>query len=902
MSTVGEARTRIILIVDLVGSTTYRVEHGDNLADNLLMLFEQRFEQTVIDFDGRVVANHGDGFLSSFSSATNALAAAVAFRSALAELPIDTPLPEIRAGIAAGDVIERGREMYGLPIVVAARLERVAESGEILCADVVRSLAGSRSPVLFEAERTLALKGLPGEISAWTVVGSTGRSASLISAAAANKALPTAPNRFFGRDRELDEIAELLQPRSVTTLIGPGGVGKTRLSLELARKNQERFADGVWFVPLESATMTEEIVATIGRAMHLPSSALDGTPERLSDALAGVDAMIVLDNCEQAVRPIGEVVNCMLEGDSRLALMCSSRESLHVPAEVVWTLDPLTYPRADDPADDLSDNDAVAMFVDRARSVDASQRFTERQVKHIAEVVRRLEGLPLAIELAASRLNVFSTAEMAAKTSELFELLSENAGYRPDRHSAIQATVEWSVSLLSDAERHVLFGAAVFVGGFTFDSIEAVCADLDAPLVDVLSSLVSKSLIRKVGDRFSMLLSIRETLLVREDAVKRVREARLAMLDFYERLAHESDTLVQPSPEWLSRFNDDHGNFAHALEIATTTDKTRALRLAGQLALSWVLTGRSRQGDRLFTAVLESAEEVDPVVKANALRGAAMAAGLGANYRRSQAFIDEACRIYENLDRPHPIAYCRYWSARNIVVQCHFGLLDVAELDAAHDMLKDAMATFRSTEDVVGELLAFPYLGWARLLQGKPDEAVLHTEEMLALADTFGATLVEAYARAHAGFVGLSIGSLDEAAENMRTAFEGLEGSGDMQNLVIMSCVDTSLQSLLDDQPAAETAALRMLGYAHSCDSSEWECLVVAMAAHVLARKGEWDVATQLVTLNERLHPTWRVGLRNTGIDPAAMLEHVSGAGADSTSTLTYPGAIRLARRSLGGS
>ena len=902
MSGASDSRTRVVLIVDLVGSTTYRVEHGDSIADNMLMQFERRFEEVVVDFDGRIVSNHGDGFLSSFSSATAALAGAVAFRSVLGGLPIDTGVPELRIGIAAGDVIERGREMYGLPVVVAARLETQAEPGEILCADVVRVIAGSRSPVDFASSRVLNLKGLPEDVRAWTVVASDTPERSLLIAAAANKAFPVAPTKFFGRDREMTEVAELLRSRSVTTLLGPGGVGKTRLSVELANANADRFADGVWFVPLESATVTEEVVATIGRAMRLPSSALDGSAEELARALAGVDALLVFDNCEQAVGPIGEVLNTLLSGDSRLVILCSSRESLHVPAEVVWKLDPLTFPDEDEPTETLADNDAVALFVDRGRAVDASRTFSDTQLRNVAEVVRRLEGLPLAIELAASRLNVVSPAEMAARTAGLFELLSEKQGYRPDRHSAIEATVEWSVALLEDVERYVLLGAAVFVGGFRLDAIEDVCPSSTQPILDVLGSLVNKSLLRKTDDRFTMLGSIRETLLLREADQPRIREAEFAMLAFYEDLVRQSDTLVQPGPEWLARFIEDDMNFARSLEIALENDATLAMQLSGQLALSWVLSGQSRTGDRLFTRVLDGAENVDPLVQANAVRGAAMAAGLGGRYDTSAELLENARATYTDLDGDHDVAvgYCDYWFARNTIVQCHFGLVEPTALEEAYGNLESAMTAFRNGNDLLGELLAFPYLGWSRLLQGQNEAARAHTEAMLTLANSLGETLVKYYALAHSAFIGLSLGDLEQAEIDIERALKGLVNTGDIQNLVITECVNTALQARLHGTEPAITAVKRLLAYARQCDSSEWEGLVVSLAAHVLASSGDWACAAQLLTHLEQVHPTWRVGMRNTGLDPADVLEHVSDP-TEAAATLTYPGAIRLAAIALSG-
>lgn len=897
----ADSTTRVVMVADLVDSTSFRVGEGDAAADAMLVKFERLVEELVSGSDGRVVANHGDGFLTSFSSATAALRCAAALRAAVTSIELDdgAATPDIRIGLSAGDVVERGREMFGLPVVIAARLEAVAEPGEIVCSDLVRSLAGSRSPVEFMQRRRLDLKGIPDAVEVWTVLATDadGLAPIVHHVVEWRDELPVVANRFFGRDRERSGLPAQITPGSITTLLGPGGVGKTRLSLELAHDLKADFPDGVWFVELESATSLDDIVSAVGRTMRLPTSTMGNGAAELGASLRSLDALVILDNCEQVIDEAAQVARSLVADGSRIAVLTSSREVLGLRQEVVWPIAPLAVGEGDeDGAECLS----AELFIDRAAGLNATVEFSAEDRIAIGQIVDSLEGLPLAIELAASRLNVFTPGEMARRSAELITLLGQRDRDRPQRHQTLRNTVDWSVTLLDECERLLLVGMAAFAGSAELDAIAAINPQAGTLPIDLLGSLVDKSLLRRLPDgSFRMLAVIRESVRDRSDSADRLAEAAQLHFDYFAGLAREGANLVQHDPAWLSRFGREHDNLMAALDHAVANDPTQALRMAGNLALYWVLSGNASEGDRRFADVLESAGGADPAVLAAALRGAGMAAALDGRYDRSAQLFADARARYEELGRIDAVGYCDHWVARNTVVQVHFGLLSELALEDAQRRLESAVSSFRSAGDDFGVLLSYPYLGWASLLQGDRAAAERLTEELLELAGAAGVSLVRAYALGHAAFIHLSIGDLDVAQANMNVCLESLEQSGDTQNLVITGFVNTALQLRREDQAAAIDAGIDLADHALACDSTEWEPAVLAILAHLLAELGDWDDAGVLGDAIERRHPTWRAVLRNSGIDPEITLEHVVASRAPVDEQLSASLLLRMAKRAL---
>ncbi|MGI9605920.1 MAG: ATP-binding protein [Acidimicrobiales bacterium] len=891
----GESQTRIIMVVDLVGSTNWRVQHGDIAADRMLTRFEELFADVVASFDGRVVANHGDGFLSSFGSASTGLEAAASFRSELAALPIDD-IPPVRIGIAAGDVIERGREMYGLPVVEAARLESVAEPGQILCTTAVRALAGSRASIDFADERRMQLKGLPHEMTVW-LVDTTERDRNEVGRAAPIEPTYLPPvDAFVGRAEELRQLDLEVERNPLVSIVGTGGVGKTRLAVELSERVSSRFPDGVFFIDLESSHTVVDVLSAVARTLRLPSGIVESGPHALWRTVGPIDALLVLDNCEQATDAVAEVVHAMLGPHTQVRLVCTSREPLGLRSEVVHRLDPLEAPGREASPDLVRANEAVQLFLSRATG--GTGDVTDAELESVAAIVRRVEGLPLAIELAAARMNVLSADGLARRSDDLFRLLAQRDHDRPERHHTMAATLDWSLSLLSDEELHVVVALAVFNGGATLEALEQVSALDGADFLDALGSTIDKSLIRRRDDdRYVMLASVREMILDRSDLLQRAAELRDRHLDHFESTAHAFGSHVQHDPVVLAAFSADHRNLGAALDHASNTSRTRALKLAGHLALYWVLAGRAGEGDRRLTQALTAPGDVPPVVLANALRGAAMAAGLAARYERSNELLVQARAIFLQLGREEQIAYCDHWLSRNLVVQAQMGLIEAERIRPVIDQLEGAIDRFREANDQFGALLSYPYLGWAHMLLGEREAAERRTVELIGFAEAAGIDRLVAYACSHAAFIRFRLGTLErDGIEQLEDALRMLREAGDTQNLVIVLTVATAIHIAADDSAAANSTASELIEAALVCDSTEWEPAVLSITARVVAGMGDWAIAGQVMGLLEHSHPTWRVAMANMGLAPD-ILEHV-GVGTDHRKVTAHT-ALRLVRAAL---
>ena len=894
--------TRVILVVDLVGSTAMRVSHGDAIADR----FQVRFSAVVADATtaagGRLIEDRGDGFLSSFDSANAALDAASSIRDHLTGSGVgETPAASVRMGIAAGDVIERGREMYGLPVVVAARLEGLAAPGEVVCTDVVRALAGSRAEVRFTDGRSAELDGLPDPVDLWTVESTRpdGDRVEPRVVTATNGRLPDPGGELIGRDEELRRLRASVAEQPLTTITGPGGVGKTRLALELAATVGGDWRDGAWFVPLESATDLDDVLGAVSRAMALPLPGPDGV-DGLASALSTSEALVVLDNCEQVTGPVGLVAAAVADRARGVRIVATSRQPLGLRREWVSPLGPLDVPAPGLGPAELFDNASIALFVDRSETGRSRPVLEGDELEALADVVRRLDGLPLAIELAAARLNVLRPTEMAARADDLVALLAGREQDRPDRHRTLDATVAWSVAALSPDQRRVLAGVAVFAGGATVDGVAAVCPGLGSELIDRLAELVDASLIqRDEAGRFTMLGPIRDTVLRRDDLAAACADARRRHLDYYSAVAREHGPLLQTQESQLARFAEEDQNLGLALDWARRSGKAQALSLAGDLGLYWVLSGRADEGDRRFSEILATPGDVEPPLLARSMRNAAMAAALGGRYSRSEQLLLAARALYSELDRPRSIAYCDVWLARNAVVQCHFGHLEVAALDLALDRLERSVKTLDAAGDRAGSLLAHPYRGWARLLQGDRAAAARLTEELAARAQSGRGNLVAVYAVAHCGFLRSMLGQLDAAAADIDHAMAALEQTGDTQNQLIVGCVDIALRHRRGETARERSAARGVVGCLERCQSSEWQALALAMSAHAVAGAGDWDTAARVVAFMEREHPMWRMAMRNTGVEPATILEHAWAGGANAAPARSRVDAARLMRRSL---
>jgi predicted ATPase/DNA-binding SARP family transcriptional activator len=471
--------------------------------------------------------------------------------------------------------------------------------------------------------------------------------------------LPRALTSFVGRGREQAEIARALERTRLLTLTGPGGCGKTRLALEVGRAALDATPDGVWLVELaglgDPALVPQAALTALGVPVPAQRPALDA----LVGHLAGRRALLVLDNCEHLVAACAHLAEAVLLGAPAVRLLATSREPLHCPGEMTWRVPSLSLPEGDD----VSHSEAARLFADRAAAAHPGFETGPDTAAAVAELCRRLDGMPLALELAAARTAALSPAQIASRLADSLDVLAAGSRTALTRQQTLRGTIAWSHDLLTGSERVLFRRLAVFAGGFSLDAAESVCAG--GPIerrrvVDLLARLVDKSLVvaEEAHDevRYRLLDTIRHFAGERlEDSAERDRVA-LRHLDWCLALAAAHDPMSAGRRRSLRRLELDHDNLRAGLEFALRHDPPGALLLATRLWRFWLDRSTFVEGTRWLRAVLDAAPE------ATALRVEALLALAGLALRRgdtdaSRGCVDEAVRTTRALsDEPAEVA------------------------------------------------------------------------------------------------------------------------------------------------------------------------------------------------------------------------------------------------------
>lgn len=506
--------TVTFLFTDIESSTRLWEEHPDVM--RLALARHDEILRGAIEANGGVVfATGGDGVAAAFGSSTDGVSAAVAAqRSLQSELWPGGVELRVRMGVHTGEAEERGGDYFGAPVNRAARLMAAAHGGQVVLSDTTTSVLAPMVGVALVDLGEYRLKGVADPMHVFGVdaagLGWPDRPLATDQSVPGN--LPRPATEFVGRIDALRHRAAELPQRRLVTLTGPGGVGKTRAAVEVGWLSLDAFAGGAWLVELAPIADEEVVIAAIAAALSVQPQPGATMLESVVEWLRGRKLLLILDNCEHVLSPVVQLVTAVVVGCPTVTILATSREPLGVTGERVV------------PIASLGIDDAVELFRERAAAADESLQFTAEDRVVMAEICERLDGIPLAIELAAARVRSFTLADLSARLDDRFRLLRGSGRGGLERHQTLRAAVAWSYQLLSDAERVVFDRVSVFAGGFDLDAAEAVGADdeIDADVVvDVLSSLVDKSMV--IADRTGR--SVRYRLL---ETLRQYGEERLA--------------------------------------------------------------------------------------------------------------------------------------------------------------------------------------------------------------------------------------------------------------------------------------------------------------------------------------------------------------------------------------
>jgi predicted ATPase/class 3 adenylate cyclase len=641
--------TITLLFTDIEGSTRLLQRAGDayaGLLDEHRRLLDEAFRR----HGGIVVDSEGDAFFVAFASAKDAVAGAADAQHALAAHEWrDEHEIRVRVGLHSGEprVVE-GRRYVGLDVHHAARVMAAGHGGQVLVSESTRALLDDgthlrdlgehRLKDLSQPQRLyqLELDGLPSEFPPLKTLDNRPTN------------LPVQPNELIGRERELEEAAALLSNgHRVLTLTGTGGAGKTRLALQLAADVVEEFTNGVFFVSLAPVRDWELVPPTIAGTLGLREQPGETVLETLGDYLADKELLLVLDNFEQ-VLAAAPAVSGLSAGSPGLKLLVTSRTPLHLSGERTYPVPPLEL------------RESVRLFADRANAAALEFAVTDENAGAVAEICRRLDRLPLAIELAAPRIRSLPPEALLRRLDQRLKLLTGGAQDLDERQRTLRATIEWSYELLPTAERELFAQLGVFVGGSRLDAAEALCESIGIDVLDGLHSLVEKSLLRQRADadgepRFWMLETIREYALELLGEAGTLADARRRQAEWFLALAEHGDVESRTGDQtaWFEQLDADIANLRAALDWAEEMrDGELMLRLATAMWEFWATRGHIAEG----TTVLEASLALASRRPARTLVGLC-ALHLLRGWSEGLAHdIDEALRACEELGDDYSLA------------------------------------------------------------------------------------------------------------------------------------------------------------------------------------------------------------------------------------------------------
>jgi predicted ATPase len=580
--------------------------------------------------------------------------------------------------------------------------------------------------------------------------------------------LPLQVNRFIGRERDITAVSELLLTSRLLTLAGTGGGGKTRLALQVATGLVEEFAHGVWWVELAALSDPLLVPQAVASTLGIPERADRTLAEALADALRPKQLLLVLDNCEHLLAACAQLIATLLRTCPQLRVLVTSREALTIAGETIWLVLPLRVPDTYQlpPVDGLRTYEAVELFVERARSVLPSFTLTPENASAVVQVCRRLDGIPLAIELAAARVRVLSVEQIVARLDDTYRLLTGGSRSALPRQQTLRAAMDWSYDLLSAREQACFRRLSVFAGSFSLEAAEAVCAGEPGDaydVLDVLSSLVDKSLVlveqRSGVARYRLLEMIRQYGQDKLEAFAEVAPTRRTHRDWYTRLAERAEAEMAGARQKgvFDRLEAEHDNLRAAIGWSLEQQEAeRAAQIGAAIRLFWLLRGYLSEG-RSFLERALAGFSARNAVRAKALNAAAILASLQDDYRTARTLAEESLELSRALAEPQQTGYALYILGRLARIEGNYA--------AAVTFLEESLALFRELRQNDDIALVLSDFGLTVLYLGEEERAAALCEQSLALAHELGDPRSIASWLANLGTVMLACGEDTRAQE-----------------------------------------------------------------------------------------------------------------------------------------
>jgi predicted ATPase/class 3 adenylate cyclase len=607
------------LFTDIEGSTQLWEKHPEAMRDALAQ-HDSILRESIESNNGYVIKMTGDGIHSVFEKAIDAVNATL-----MAQRKLNTPICDlqikVRMGLHSGEEEQRAGDYHGQALNRAARIMSVGHGGQVLLSSVTAELAREHLPgnvsLLDLGEHRLKDLIRPEHIFQLHASDLPAEFPPLKSLNSLPNNLPSQLTSFIGRERQMQEAKKLLASARLLTLIGPGGTGKTRLSLQLAADQLSEFRDGVWLVELAPLADPTFIISTVADVLELHE--VPGIPlvNIIIDYLRARQLLLIFDNCEHLIEESAQIADQLLHACPQLRIIASSREALGIDGETVYRVPSLSLP--DSTSTSLMDYESTRLFIERATRAEPRFHLTDHHASSIIQICLRLDGIPLAIELAAARVKLFTPEQIAERLDDRFKLLTGGSRTALPRQQTLRALIDWSYQSLNEMEQRALRRLAVFTGGWTFEAAETVVGEVDA--MDGLLGLVNKSLVNVEEhdgkSRYRFLETIRQYAMEKLLESGEALEVRDRHLDYFlhntKQAPQREQRLFGALPddtEWMDRVEREHDNLRAALEWSASRHPEKALVLVYIVGNFWVGRDYNVEARGWCQLILERAKSI----------------------------------------------------------------------------------------------------------------------------------------------------------------------------------------------------------------------------------------------------------------------------------------------------
>ncbi len=737
--------TITFLFTDIEGSTKLW-ENAPEAMRLALARHDALLREAIGSNQGYVFKTVGDAFCAAFPTALDAVQAALnAHLLLIQEEWGEIGAIRVRMAMHTGSAEERDNDYFGPTLNRAARLEALAHGGQTLLSQATYELVRDRLPELATLHNLgpHSLKDLnrPEQVYQLSAPGMLDDFPPLRSLNNFPNNLPIQPTSFIGREKEMQEIKKLLRLHPLVTLLAPGGTGKSRLSLQVGADLFEEFPDGVWFIELAALTDPAMVVPAAACVIGVREEAGHPLLQTLREALASRKMLLILDNCEHLIAECARFAQSLIQSCPFVRLLASSRESLNVPGETAYRIPSLQVPdpKSRPTLETLTQFDAVRLFIDRATSIQNTFALTRENVPSLAQLCARLDGIPLAIELAAARIRSLSIEEINSRLDNCFRLLTGGSRTALPRQQTLRALIDWSFDMLNPVEKQLFCRLSIFSGGWMLEAAEAVCVGEeveDWEVLDLLTGLADKSLVvaepQEAQTRYRLLGTIRQYAHEKlQESGENERLAAVHHRSFFTFVEETSAGLLGNGEQAaLELLNREQENLRTALDWAMAHDPNAALRMAVRMGRFWYLGGYLREGRERLESVLATGAAAESGLHAEALFEAGRLAVEQGDLAPARPLL-ERCRTL-----------CRETGKSRLEAAAmnSLGIIALLQSDypAARDLLKESIALQREQGNREGMVAAM--INLANLLQdqGEYAEARLLYEESILIEQALG--------------------------------------------------------------------------------------------------------------------------------------------------------------------